>query len=99
MVVGAAAAVGSASDVVFASAVAVDVVVVVVVVVVPAVAVALVAAVVVASASDYDSVYGIVVAAAERRTFSGRSGRTFGSPSQSLRSLIVRTLLRSPRYQ
>ena len=41
----------------------------------------------------------IVVAAVERRTFSGRSGRTFGSPSQSLRSLIVRTLLRSPRYQ
>ena len=63
MVVGAAVAVGSASDVVFASAVAVDVVVVVVVVVVPAVAVALVAAVVVASASDYVSMYGVVVAA------------------------------------
>ena len=59
MVVGAAAAVGSAYEVVFASAVAVDVVVVVVVVVVPVVAVALVAAVVVASASDYVSMYGV----------------------------------------
>ena len=63
MVVGAAVTVGSASDVVFASAVAVDVVVVVVVVVVPAVAVALVAAVVVASASDYVPLYGVVVVA------------------------------------